>query len=374
MRSSVDAILLCGGKGTRSGAKKNKVLCYFGVKTALEYCLDVFFGLCDNIIVVAAKDDYEEISAVAESYGAKVVVGGTTRFLSVKNGLKEVKSDLVLIHDAARPFVDRETVENCIASAKRYGSGIAAVKVADTVKRVNDGAIIEEIDRKDLYYMQTPQAFVSNDIKKAYLNASGEFNDDSAVYAAYGLTPHIVTSRSSNKKITMPEDLISTPPCQKIGTGIDFHRFQKGRKLILGGVNIDHEMGLVGNSDADVLTHAVMDALLSAIGEPDIGVLFPCTEEFRDADSIRLLETVMRKVDEHGCKVISVSGVIMAEKPKMKGYIPSMRAVLASAMKIDTSRINISATTTEGMGVIGEGNGIAASAVCLLQEYATAKT
>ncbi len=366
MRSSVDAILLCGGKGIRAGADKNKVLCYFGVKTALEYCLDAFEPFCDNIIVVSAATDENEIKAIANRYGAKVVIGGETRFLSVKNGLKEVTSDIVLIHDAARPFIGKETILNCIESTRKFGSGIAAVKVADTVKRVKDNIIKEEVCRDDLYYMQTPQAFLSDRIKKAY-DICGDFNDDSAVYAASGYEPHIVIGSAQNKKITLPEDLISTPPCNKIGSGMDFHRLVKGRKLILGGTQIPYEMGLIGNSDADVLTHAVMDALLSAIGEPDIGVLFPCTDEFKDADSIELLKVVMRKVKSLGYKIINVSGVIMAEKPKMKDYIPLMRNKLASVMEIDDRFVNISATTTEGLGVIGEGKGIAAGAVCLLQ-------
>lgn len=368
MRSSVDAVLLCGGKGLRTGSKKNKVLSYFGVKTALEYCLDVFSPLCDNIIVVAAKDDEKEIRDISSKYGAKVVIGGETRFLSVKNGLKEVESDIVLIHDAARPFVDSKTIIECINSTQKFGSGIAAAKVTDTVKRVNDCFITEEIDRDELYCVQTPQAFYSDKIKKAYDNVDGNFNDDSAVYAALGEKARIVLAPVSNKKITMPEDLISVPPCNRIGSGIDFHRFAPGRKLILGGIDIPCDMGLIGNSDADVLTHAVMDALLSAIGEPDIGVLFPCTEEFHDADSIELLKIVMKKVQTKNCKVISVSGVIMAEKPKMKDFIPLMRAKLAEVMGMDIRYVNISATTTEGLGIIGEEKGIAASAVCLLQE------
>lgn len=367
MKSSVDAILLCGGKGTRTGAEKNKILCYFGVKTALEYCLDAFEPFCDNMIVVAAKKDESEIKTIAERYNAKVVLGGETRFLSVKNGLSKVTSDIVLIHDAARPFVEKDTILRCMESAEKFGSGIAAVKVADTVKRVKDGIIKEEVDREDLYYMQTPQAFVTEKIKKAYDAADVNFNDDSAVYAAYGMEPHIVIGSASNKKITLPEDLISTPPCNKIGSGMDFHRFANGRKLILGGIEIPYTMGLIGNSDADVLTHAVMDALLSAIGEPDIGVLFPCTEEYKDADSMELLKIVMRKIKSNNAKIISVSGVIMAERPKMKDHIPLMRNKLASAMDIDVHCVNISATTTEGLGVIGEGKGIAAGAVCLLQ-------
>ena len=157
------------------------------------------------------------------------------------------------------------------------------------------------------------------------------------------------------------------PPCQKIGSGMDFHVFAPDRRLVVGGVNIPYPQGLLGNSDADVLTHAIMDALLSAIGEKDIGVIFPCTDEYKDADSIELLKIVACKVKLSGHTIISVSATIMAQAPKMKDHIPLMRKTLAEAMDIAEHCVNVSATTTEGLGVIGEGKGIAAGAVCLLQ-------
>lgn len=366
MKSSVSGIILCGGKGTRSGSAKNKVLCYFGTKTALEYCIDALTEFCDELIVVANENDKVEINNLINGR-AEIVMGGKTRFESVKNGLKAVKTDgIVLIHDAARPFVSSDTIKKCVESAKKYGSGIAAVKIIDAVKRVKGDIIIEELDRSELYRMQTPQAFRYNDIKEAYDKAEGNFNDDSAVYASMGYSPRIVLSHESNKKITVPEDMISTPPCDRIGTGVDFHRLTAGRPLILGGVNIPYDKGLLGHSDADVLTHAVMDALLSAIGEPDIGVLFPPIDLYKNADSVELLKTVVNKVNKIG-SIIGVSAVVIATAPKLCGYICEMKKKLAHAMRIDEHKINISATTTEGMGIIGKDDGIAASAVCLIQ-------
>lgn len=368
MKSSVNAILLCGGKGERSGSKINKVLCYFGAKTALEYCLDAFSPLCDNIVVVSAERDIEQIREISAPYGAQTVLGGDTRTQSVRSGLNAIKQcDVVLIHDAARPFVDQRTIKECIKSAQEFGSGIAAVKAVDSLKKVNDCVITDEIPRDDVYCIQTPQAFSFDKIKAAYLNVSGTFTDDSAVYMAAGGQPRIVIGSIDNKKITTPEDLISTPPCQRIGAGMDFHVFVKERKLIIGGVEIPYELGLTGNSDADVLAHAIMDALLSAIDKPDIGVLFPCTDEYKDANSIELLKTVVALVNAANRKIISVSATIMAQAPKMKDYIPLMRKRLSSAMGISENSINVSATTTEGLGAIGEGKGIAAGAVCLLQ-------
>lgn len=369
MKSLISAVILSGGKGERSGADKNKVLCYFGARTALECCLDALTPFCDKTVVVAAQADLEQASAIACKYGAEVITGGNTRTESVKNGLSVLSGDgIVLIHDAARPFVSSDIIKRCIASAEESGSGIAAIKVADAVKTAENGIITGELDRSNLYYMQTPQAFELNKIKAAYEKATRSFTDDSAVYMSAGFSPVIVEGRIDNKKITYPEDMLTTPPCSKVGLGVDFHRLDFGRRLIIGGVQIPYERGLVGNSDADVLTHAVMDALLSASGNPDIGVLFPCTDEYKDADSIELLCRVTRIVEESGFGIASVSATIMAKAPKMQGYIPKMRSILSSAMGIDEGKINISATTTEGLGIIGNGDGMASSATALLYE------
>lgn len=201
---------------------------------------------------------------------------------------------------------------------------------------------------------------------KAAENPNSLYTDDSAVFAAYGYAPVIVESDPSNKKITTPQDIIALPPCQKIGNGIDFHRLVPKRKLILGGVEIPNKKGLLGHSDADVLTHAVMDALLSAIGMPDIGVLFPSTEQYKNANSLELLDEVMRYVSEAKYSIMSVSAVVIAKEPKLSPFMTNIRQTLAERMNLELHQINVSATTTEGMGVIGQGDGMAATAVCLL--------
>ena len=230
--------------------------------------------------------------------------------------------------------------------------------------------IVKSIKRDGLYNVQTPQAFDTKKIVDAYLKAAENpnslYTDDSAVFAAYGYAPVIVESDPSNKKITTPQDIIALPPCQKIGNGIDFHRLVPKRKLILGGVEIPNKKGLLGHSDADVLTHAVMDALLSAIGMPDIGVLFPSTEQYKNANSLELLDEVMRYVSEAKYSIMSVSAVVIAKEPKLSPFMTNIRQTLAERMNLELHQINVSATTTEGMGVIGQGDGMAATAVCLL--------
>ena len=315
----------------------------------------------------AIKQAIKEISA---PYSATVTVGGATRFLSVLNGLKKTTSPTVIIHDAARPFVTKEIIEECIKSAETHGSGIAATPTVDTIKRVENGIIVKNIKRNGLYNVQTPQAFDTKKIVDAYLKAAETpdslYTDDSAVFAAYGYAPVIVESDPSNKKITTPQDIIALPPCQKIGNGIDFHRLVPKRKLILGGVEIPNKKGLLGHSDADVLTHAVMDALLSAIGMPDIGVLFPSTEQYKNANSLELLDEVMRYVSEAKYSIMSVSAVVIAKEPKLSPFMTNIRQTLADRMNLELHQINVSATTTEGMGIIGQGDGMAATAVCLL--------
>ena len=206
--------------------------------------------------------------------------------------------------------------------------------------------------------------------EKAYLY--GIAYDDSQVYELGGYTPRFVEGSEANRKITTADDFYSLPRDLKIGIGYDVHALGRDRRLVLGGTVVDYDRGLVGHSDADVLTHAVMDALLSAAGLPDIGVLFPDTDpSFKNADSIMLLKRVRAAVSEKGFSVSCVSAVIAAQKPKLMSYIPEMRKNIADALQIAADAVNVSATTTEGLGIVGEERGMAASASCLLKKEET---
>lgn len=368
----VGAVIVCAGKGERTGLPYNKILHQIGHKTVLETTLDKF--ICtdvDHITVVAAKDDIERISELTSEYPiVSVVEGGKTRAQSVFAGLKAYPCDIAVIHDGARPFVTPDIISNAISSARRYGSGIAAVPAIDTVKRVSANGKVTSLPRAELFNMQTPQAFRYDEIMNAYSTVSGEFTDDGEVYEKAGYSPRLVEGSYDNVKITTATDLIRTVPSScKIGIGFDVHRLAENRKLILGGVQIDYDRGLDGHSDADVLTHAIMDALLSAAGLPDIGVLFPDTDDkYLGISSIELLKDVAARIAECGCGIGNISAVIIAQRPKLAPIIYDIRLKLSSTLGIDLSKINVSATTTERLGLIGNGDAIATSASCILTE------
>ncbi|MDE7164531.1 MAG: 2-C-methyl-D-erythritol 4-phosphate cytidylyltransferase [Clostridiales bacterium] len=378
MKSSTDAcspvicaVIVCAGKGERSGLPYNKVLHHIGHKTVLEMTLDAFRQTkIGHITVVTSEADFSAIRDITAAYDdISVVIGGATRSLSVQAGLNAHACDIVLIHDGARPYVTPDIIDRAIDSAILYGSGIAAVPAVDTVKRVQPDGVAHSLPRAQLYNAQTPQAFRYAEIMDAYTGANGTFTDDAEVYENAGYSPRLVDGSYDNIKVTTPNDFIVIPKSCRIGVGFDVHRLTESRKLILGGVTIDYELGLLGHSDADVLTHAIMDALLSAANLPDIGVLFPDNDDkYLGISSITLLKEVLRHVESGGLKIGNISAVIIAQKPKLAPVIMDIRSSLACALGIDVTQINISATTTEKLGIIGEGNAIAASASCILTE------
>ena len=376
MRSSdgtpdICALILCAGTGSRTGLPYNKILYTLGKKPILQTTLDAFAQSRVTRIVIAAQPcDEQAVRELAAPYrNVTVVTGGNTRTRSVRNGLQAAKGcDIVAIHDGARPFVTPALIDETIRSAEAHGSGIAAVPAVDTVKEAQDGAIVRSIPRENLWCMQTPQTFAYPLICEAYRKIAGDYTDDAEVYARAGYVPRIVRGDPENIKVTTPSDLLRGAPARtKIGTGFDVHPLCAGRELVLGGVRIPHDKGLMGHSDGDVLTHAIMDALLSAAGLPDIGVLFPDTDPATEGIcSLRLLREVCRKIAEKGYRIGNVSAVVMAQKPKLMPHIAAIRQTLAAGMQIGTDRIDVSATTTERLGIVGEEKGMAASASCLL--------
>ena len=367
------AVIVCAGKGERSGLAYNKVLHCIGHKTVLETALDAFFAAkISRIVVVASKADEAQIRELTAPYGEiTVCLGGQTRAQSVHNGLKALGScDVVAIHDGARPFITPDIINASIASAEKFGSGIVAVPVVDTIKQVADGEIVRTLPRSELYAMQTPQTFRYADIVAAYERGDCDgCTDDAEVYSRAGFTPRIVLGSYDNIKITTASDLFRAFSPDSIGAGFDVHVLKSGLPLYLGGVEIPHDKGLVGHSDADVLIHAIMDALLSAAGLPDIGVLFPDTaEEFRGIRSTILLDRVCKEIKNAGFGIVNVSAVIIAQQPKLAGHIDSIRDSLARILSVDKAQVNVSATTTERLGIIGNGDAIASSASCLLRK------
>ncbi len=369
----VTAIITCAGKGERASFGKNKLLVKFNGLTVIERTLSAFIKNknVDNIIVTVSKEDEKEVKTLLPK-NIKIVLGGKTRTDSVKNALKEVSEGIVLIHDGARPFCSQRIINDCIESVQNYGSAITAIPSRDTICMAIDNNINAYVGKEGLYQVQTPQAFFVEDIKKAYDKAGKDiFNDDGEVYLEYISTPRLVVGEKENSKLTYHDDfeIFNNLGVCRVGVGFDCHKLVENRKLILGGITIPHDKGLLGHSDADVLTHAIMDAILASASMRDIGYYFPDKDpKYKDANSILLLKEVLEMIDAKGLKVKSISATIMAEKPKLLTHIPNIVSNLSTVLNIPTDNIGILATTLEGLGFVGREEGICAEASAVLIE------
>lgn len=369
------AVILCGGSGSRMGAKENKTLLKVGGVPAAVRCVHAFAPAVKGTVLVARAGDEKLFLDAMAAYGVSVlavVPGGEDRQASALEGLKALPGDaqIALIHDGARPFVTEEIVRRVIESAEKYGSGVAAVPARDTVKRADpEGKVLETLDRRELWQMQTPQGFPVWELLDAHKNARERYTDDAALMEAAGHAVHLVMGGYDNIKLTSPEDLrmgngMLTP---RVGTGYDAHRLTEGRELWLGGVKIPYEKGLLGHSDADAALHALTDALLGAAALGDIGKLFPDSDEkYRGISSLILLEEAARVIADHSFSIGNVDVTIVAQAPKLAPYIPEMREKIAGALKIGVDQVSVKATTTERMGFEGRGEGISAQAAAVL--------
>lgn len=374
----IDIVICAAGRGERAGLGKNKILAPLHGAPVLYHAIQAFCGR-GNITVAASAEDFEEISAICSALGARAVKGGKTRTESVYNALKYCDGDVVLIHDGARPFVSREVIDGCIDGVMRNGSAICAVDVTDTVAVAEDGKITCVPKRDSLFALQTPQGFLTEDIKAAYEKAmaSGEsFTDDSSVYSRYIGKPYLCAGSRDNVKLTykidFPQDIPLPTPVegQALGVGVDVHAFGKAQPFVtLCGVKVPCDAGLIAHSDGDVALHAVTDALLSAAGLNDIGFYFPDTDPaYSDADSVLLLRRAVGLVRERGLRPVSVSLTVQAEKPRLSAYKQEMKANLARALGIDENHAGVAAGTCEKLGFVGRGLGIAAYAAVLCKE------
>ncbi len=376
----VSAIITCAGSGARAGFGYNKLLKDIGGITPFEKTLSAFSqsGVIDEIIVVCSKEDEHIFKEKCryKSINTTFATGSATRCGSVKNGLDAAKGDIVLIHDGARPFVSERIIKSCVSAAEKYGSAITAVPVTDTIcetAKENGETVIISSSRKNKYAAQTPQAFKTELIKKAFSLAKDgeEFTDESGIFTKYIGKCHIVEGETANKKLTYPEDFsVMQSGNLFVGTGFDLHLLVENRKLILGGIEIPHDKGLLGHSDADVLTHAIMDAMLSSASLGDIGRHFPDTDEkYKGISSMVLLENVVEILNKSGYKLVNVSAVIQAQKPKLAKYVDTIRLNLARALGVNESAVGITCTTLEGIGIVGREEGIAVQAYCLTQKF-----
>ena len=366
----VSLILACAGKGVRAGFTKNKLWELAEGKPIIEHTVNAFrtSGKIDQYILSVSKEDYDDMNALFGK-DCQIVIGGNTRTKSVTNALDVATGDIVLIHDGARPFVTKKIIEDCIENAVSHGGAIPVVPTRNTAVRTDGKSVSEYLGKDDVFAVHTPQGFKTELIKKAYRLAGDKtFNDDGQVYLEYIGELKTFASDAKNVKLTYPEDFTFVKNKDvRFGTGFDCHKLAKNRKLILGGVEIEHDKGLLGHSDADVLTHAIMDAILSALAMRDIGYHFSDKDpQYKDISSMILLEKVIAMITEKGYKVKNVSATIMAEKPKLLPHIPTITKNLADALNIEQSSIGVGATTLEGLGFIGREEGIAVHATAVL--------
>ena len=368
----VFVIIGAAGSGKRMGAPVPKQFLKVNGKTILEETVQKFkdSSIVDDITVVAAAEYVPLCEKLFCGGGVSVVTGGNERQDSIGNALDSLKErgvsdyDIVLVHDGVRPYCSQELIQRVAKDAAEKGAVIAAVPPKDTIRHISEGTL----DRSKLYNVQTPQGFTASILQEAYGKAKEDGfygTDDAGLVERNGISVSITEGESTNIKITTPEDLKME---NRIGTGFDVHRLTEGRKLILGGVDIPFEKGLDGHSDADVLVHALMDALLGTCAVGDIGKLFPDTDDsFKGISSLKLLKKVREVLTERGFTLVNCDMTLICQRPKLAPYIDQMRQNIADVLETDVDRVSIKATTTEKLGFAGRGEGICCEAVALLQ-------
>jgi 2-C-methyl-D-erythritol 4-phosphate cytidylyltransferase / 2-C-methyl-D-erythritol 2,4-cyclodiphosphate synthase len=379
----VSALIAAGGRGLRFGSAQPKQFLSLGGRSILERSVDAFRNsdVIDDV-VVALPPEVAQSPPPSLLVGGKrieIVAGGVRRQDSVAQAFARVvdRADIVVIHDAARPFVTDETIRRTVAAAAESGAAIAAVPALDTVKRAGtNGVVTATLPREEIYLAQTPQAFRTSVLQQA-LALRSDATDEATLAEQAGHPVQIVEGDPWNLKITTPADLAlaerllaipaATNATMRIGNGYDLHRLVADRQLILGGVTIPFEKGLLGHSDADVICHAVTDAVLGAAGAGDVGRHFPDTDPaWKGANSLDLLRTAMGLVKDAGYGVVNVDVVVIAQRPKLVPYIDAIRANLAGALECDASQISVKGKTNEGVDSMGSGDSIAVHAVALL--------
>jgi 2-C-methyl-D-erythritol 4-phosphate cytidylyltransferase/2-C-methyl-D-erythritol 2,4-cyclodiphosphate synthase len=386
MTPSVAAIIPAAGSGTRMKLNHPKQYQYIAGAPLLVHTVRAFHNhpAIRQTVVVVPAEWLGKTQEMLKEFGLDdpsliVTVGGKRRQDSVLCGLKmlENSTDIVLVHDGARPLISSALIDRCWQAAELHGAAIAAIPVKDTLKRGGDGNIVTDtVDRNGLWQAQTPQAAKVSLLLQAY-TAAGDMNvtDESMLLENAHIPVALVEGEETNLKITRPEDLPlaekimqqSSQPQFRIGHGFDAHRLVPERKLVLGGVTIPYELGLAGHSDADVLTHALCDAILGALGAGDIGNHFPDSDaSFENIYSINLLNQVIALAERQGYRIGNIDITMVCQQPKLAPHLPAMKEILAASCNTDLSAINLKATTTEKMGYTGRGEGISCHAVALL--------
>lgn len=386
MGPTVAAVVVAAGRGLRAGGDLPKQYRKLAGEPVIRSCLSLFAWHGEIAAVQAVIHPDDRTSYDAAAAGLRLlppVPGGATRQASVRAGLEALSArapDIVLVHDAARPFCSPELVSRAIVACAATGAAIPALEVTDTIKRVDAGGhVTGTLDRAQLRAVQTPQAFAFPTLLEAHRRAAKEgredFTDDAALAEWAGLKVAVFAGESGNVKLTTDDDFaraearrIANLPDLRIGSGFDVHAFADGDHVMLGGVRIAHERGLTGHSDADVALHALVDAILGALADGDIGKHFPPSDpRWRGAASDQFLKFAVERVTKRGGRISHLDVTIVCEAPRIGPHRDAMRQRIAQIAELAVERVAVKATTSEKLGFTGRGEGIAAMATATVR-------
>ena len=369
------ALIVAAGTGSRSQLKESKILYRINNKPIFMYSVEMFLSLGYEICLVVSKADLSSVMDYVDPK-VKVVIGGKTRSESVKKGLKEVTTPYVFIHDAARPLITTKAILE-VEKALQMHDAVALCEPVVSALKYHEKNQLKTVDRNKHIMTQTPQAFLTEKIRYAYIRNEETFDDDISLYQTFYPDEyiHVITNDEPNPKLTYAVDFEQTKiyiegkADMRIGHSFDLHQLKKDRKLILGGIEIEHDKGPDGHSDADVLLHAISEAILGALALGDLGKHFPDTDEkFKDISSMEILKQVYEKMKTLSYKIGNIDATIYAQLPKLAPYIDQMRTNISNALDIDIKDISVKATTYEKMDAIGQEKAMAAEAVVLLKK------
>lgn len=367
------ALIVAAGSGTRAGGDMPKQFRLLGGKPVLRWAVEslLHHPALQTVRVVVGQDQQEQASAALAGLDVGTLIdGGATRADSVRAGLREIEGDAVLVHDAARPFCPPAVIDRLIASLEFFEAAAPILPVGDTLARAGE-TLCEPIDRSGMVRVQTPQAFRLDALKSAYECWSGPSpTDETTVVRAAGMAVAAVEGDPALEKLTLPADFeraeqwIAGRLRPRTGLGFDVHAFGGEGPIMLGGVEVPHSRGLAGHSDADVLLHAITDALLGAASLGDIGEHFPPSDpQWRGAESSRFLGRAVELLREKGGTIDHIDCIVIAEVPKVGPYRQAMRKRIAEIAGLSIDQVSVKATTTEGLGFTGRREGVAAQAV-----------
>ncbi len=377
------AIIVAAGQGVRLGGEKPKAFIDLAGRSLLRRSAEAL-AACPEVsaLVVVAPRGFEKAARADSSATGKlraVVAGGATRQASVQAGLKRTTSrdKVVLVHDAARPFVDADVVARVLEGVRTHGAAIPVAPVVDTIKKVKAGRIGATVDRDTLGAAQTPQGFDRAALLKAYASAARKgisLTDEAMAMEREGLPVAAVEGSARNFKVTTQDDLVRARrelavPAQgfRVGQGFDAHRLVPKRPLMLGGVRVPAPIGLEGHSDGDVLLHALCDALLGAAALGEIGSLFPSSNRrLKGAPSAMFVDEVKRLLAASRFSIVNVDATLIAERPRLSAHLEAMQNNVARLLDVEPDQVSIKVKSTDALGAIGRGEGIAAQVLALL--------